>query len=126
MIESFRSSREFVDTIKDFQYSLFHDREGLFARTMSGVMMRTIGTFFRDRGADVPRFHDLPFAQRLQLVLLKSAGWFKCRDDQDRLRAVLGIAGGATTQRVTSTASLIETLSSPYFSLAICKVLDLL
>ncbi|KUJ13955.1 uncharacterized protein LY89DRAFT_753346 [Mollisia scopiformis] len=122
--ESFRSSRKFDDTIKEFRYSLFHDRGGLFVRTASSFMMKVMGMFFRDIGSNVPRFHDLPFAQRLQLILLKSAGRFKCRDDRDRLYVVLGIAGGATTESVSNTASLIGTISSPYFSRIIYSILD--
>jgi hypothetical protein len=108
----FRSSENFRDTIKDFCYSSFHDREGLLTRTLFSVLIRTMGMFFRDIGADVPNFHELPFAHRLHCILLRTSGRFKCHDDRDRLRAVLGIAGGATTGKVTQTASLMETISS--------------
>jgi hypothetical protein len=112
LTDGFRSSENFRDTIQDFCYSSFHDREGLLTRALFSVLMRTMGMFFRDIGSNVPNFHELPFAHRLHCILLRTAGRFKCHDDRDRLRAVLGIAEGATTGKVTQTASLMETISS--------------
>jgi hypothetical protein len=112
LTDGFRSSENFRDTIKEFCYSSFHDRDGVFVKGVFNVLMRTLGMFVRDIGADVSRFHGLPFARRLHLILLKTAGRFKCYDDRDRVYAVLGIAGGATTGKVTQTASLMEHLST--------------
>ena len=124
LTEGFRSSENFRETVKGFCYSSFHDRGGVLAKTMSKLLMNGFGMFFRDIGADVPRFHELSFAQRLHLILLKTSGRFKCFDDRDRLHAVLGIAGGAATGEVTQTASLIETISLPATRHIIWKNLD--
>lgn len=113
LTDGFRSSENFRDTIQDFCYSSFYDRGGVLAITVSKVMTKTFGKFFRDIDGNVPGFHELPFAWRLYLILLKTSGRFKCFDDRDRLHAVLGIAGGAMTGEVTQMASLIEIMSIP-------------
>ena len=108
----FRASKYFLTTIKAYRYSSFYDREGPFTKALFDGMMSTLGLFFRDVSDDVGRFHKQPFAQRLHRILIKTAGRFKCRDDQDRLHAVLGIAGGATTGKVTEMANFVEIIGS--------------
>jgi hypothetical protein len=49
-------------------------------------------------------FHQQSVPQRLHLILFKTAGHYQCRDDRDRLYALLGIANGAKTDEVTATA----------------------
>ena len=74
-------------------------------------MMRILRRFSQDKSLYVADFHEQPFAERLNRILIKSAGSFKCRDDRDRLDAVLGIAGGATA--APSNSPCQEDLSCP-------------
>lgn len=124
--DDFRPIEHFRSTIKDFQYSSFHDKEGEFTKMISNLLMKTMGFFFRDvaEEGEVGRFHELPFAQRLHRILIKTAGRFKCRDDRDRLHAVLGIAGGVSTGKATKMANFVEYLSSHKTSMVIMKQFD--
>ncbi|KAH7246648.1 heterokaryon incompatibility protein-domain-containing protein [Fusarium tricinctum] len=100
----------------DFQsvwYSLFHKYSEMRYDFMPSVhLMMTIGDFRYSSAHDqlspswedphkrinpfLPTnlFHGLRFPKRLQRILLQTSGRFKCRDDRDRLYAVLGIAAG--------------------------------
>ena len=122
--DAFRFSENFRDTIKDFSYSSFHDRRGLLAKTFVNILIKTAGMLAQDGGADVQSFHELPFAHKLHRILLKTSGRFKCHNDRDRLHAVLGIAGGATTERVTQTASFMESISSEVTRQVVSTSLD--
>ncbi|KAH8694427.1 heterokaryon incompatibility protein-domain-containing protein [Ilyonectria robusta] len=108
--EDFRLSQRILATIKDFRYSSFQDR-GTFLAGALGTIRR--------KSTDVPQFHEQPFPQRLHRILLRTSGHFKSGDDRDRLFAVLGIAGGATTVSASRMAKLVETISNPATYLAI-------
>jgi Heterokaryon incompatibility protein (HET) len=122
--DNFRPSEHFLATIKDFRYSHFHDHPQPFAKTLSSFMMRVLRRFCQDKSLFVADFHEQPFAKRLNRILIKSAGSFKCHDDRDRLDAVLGIAGGATMGKVTKMASLVETISSLPFRRIVYKPIN--
>ncbi|KAG7286822.1 hypothetical protein NEMBOFW57_009139 [Staphylotrichum longicolle] len=109
--------------VKDFQYSAFHDRESETTRMVSKGLAKLTGFLFRE-GIPEARFHELSFAGRLQRILLRTAGHFQCRDDQDRLYAVLGIAGGATAGNTTQLADVVRYLSSFSTCTVIAKCMD--
>ncbi|KAK0710523.1 heterokaryon incompatibility protein-domain-containing protein [Apiosordaria backusii] len=57
-------------------------------------------------------FTEQALASRLQSILLRTSGHFKCRDTQDRLYGVLGIAGGSAIGTDRALADVIQTMSS--------------
>lgn len=124
--KDFRSCENFRATIKDFCYSSFHDREGFFTKTFASCIMRVMGMLFRDISDNTTGFHELPFAHRLNYVLLKTAGLFKCHDDRDRLYAVLGIAGSAATGKAAEMANFVKTISTPGTQMTVACQRDLL
>lgn len=104
--------RRLTTLIRDFRYSRFHDREDPLVRKFALGATKLTHLLSRDESILEARFHEQPFAERLQRVLLKTAGDFQCRDDRDKLYAVLGIAGGARTARTTMVAKLVKFMSS--------------
>jgi hypothetical protein len=77
-----------INTIQAFRYSSCQNKP---ARWNEDYQYLSFTSFYEDL---VRPFHKLPFPERLQSILLLTSGRFKCRDDRDRLYAVLGIAGG--------------------------------
>lgn len=112
--EVFRPSQRILATIEDFRYSTFHDRGTFFAESLGTVIRK-----FRETIVQLPEFHEQPFPQRLHRILLRTSGHFKCGDDRDRLFAVLGIAGGATTVSTSVMGQLVEIISNPTIHAAI-------
>ncbi|KAK4040174.1 heterokaryon incompatibility protein-domain-containing protein [Parachaetomium inaequale] len=98
--------------VKQFRYSSFYDREDRSAKVLYAGIRKIMGFMFRDGEEKEAEFHQQPFAGRLQRILLRTAGHFQCRDDRDRLYAVLGIAGGAKTGDVTQMADFVRYISS--------------
>ncbi|KAM5369985.1 hypothetical protein ACJZ2D_008668 [Fusarium nematophilum] len=82
--QDFRPGNRILVTIKDFRYSFLGSRGGPIAE----VFHIFLGLFFPSLCGE-PGFHELPFPKRLRHILLGTAGQFKCRDDRDRLYAVL-------------------------------------
>jgi hypothetical protein len=76
LMYDFMPSIHIMTTIKEFSYSSAHSPSFPFFSTHS--------------------FQRLWFPRRLQEILLRTSGRFRCRDDRDRLYAVLGIAAGVT------------------------------
>jgi hypothetical protein len=98
--------------VHDFRYSSFHDHADPMAKAIHGGMTKVIGALFpKDRTNDI-EFRDQSFAERLQRILLRTAGHFLCRDDRDRLYAVLGIAGGAKMGENKHIADFVRYISS--------------
>jgi hypothetical protein len=122
VLEHFRAVKEMKDgaapmerlgeVVKEFRYSSFHDRGNAGAELISLAMMNIIGFLFPFTKENKANFHKQPFADRLQRILLRTAGHFLCRDDRDRLYAVLGIAGGAKKGDVTYMADFVRYISS--------------
>lgn len=106
------AAQRLTATVNDFRHSPFHDLEGLLPKSLYGGMVKVSGLFGQDAHSNEVQFHDQPFAGRLQRVLLRTAGQFQCRDNRDRLYAVLGIAGGARSGQATAMADLVRYLSS--------------
>ncbi|OAQ62755.1 heterokaryon incompatibility protein (HET) domain-containing protein [Pochonia chlamydosporia 170] len=114
------------NTIRDFRYSSRHDQGRIaFDRTLLDkwvveAMRNMVYIFYPDMYGGVAPFHEQSFAHKLNRILLKTAGLFKCRDERDRLYAILGIATGVTTGEVTRLANLLERLIrySTYWILA--------
>ncbi|EEU48337.1 uncharacterized protein NECHADRAFT_75806 [Fusarium vanettenii 77-13-4] len=117
--KDFRPGNHILSTIRDFRYSFFHVRGGYLAH---GIY-KALGAIHPSLSGG-PRFHELPFPKRLQSILLGTAGQFKCRDDRDRLYAVLGIAGGVTVGPRTKMATLMDKLGSHSTHVILCQHLD--
>lgn len=83
----FMPSIHLMTTIKDFRYSSDQDQ----LSPSWEDRYNAFRTF-----PPTQSFHGLRFPERLQRILLQTSGRFKCRDDRDRLYAVLGIAAGIT------------------------------
>jgi hypothetical protein len=98
--------------VKQFRYSSFYDREYRSERIIYAGIRKVMGFMFRGSEEKEAEFHQQPFAGRLQRILLRTAGHFQCRDDRDRLYAVLGIAGGVKTGEVTQMADFVRYISS--------------
>ncbi|KAK6827899.1 Heterokaryon incompatibility protein 6- OR allele [Apiospora arundinis] len=86
LIKALGPSRRLLDAVRDFRYSYLKEREGPLFKTaygwMSQGLRRLMGDTSKKRTAN---FHEQPFADRLQRVLLRTAGRFRCRDGRDRL-----------------------------------------
>ncbi|KAL2134482.1 hypothetical protein VTI74DRAFT_11665 [Chaetomium olivicolor] len=100
--------------VKDFRHSEFHDREAEpLGKMVATGLLKVVSLAFRTETEEKKvRFHDQSFAARLQRILLRTAGHFQCRDDRDRLYAVMGIAGGARLGKVTQLSDLVRCVSS--------------
>jgi hypothetical protein len=112
MKQDFRASKRFGALTQHFRYSSFHDRQGELVKGFSRGMQKGMKFIFRGESDVEALFHEQGFAQRLQRILIRTAGQFQCRDDRDRLFAVLGIAGGAKAGEATTMANTIEWMSS--------------
>ncbi|KAK8051294.1 heterokaryon incompatibility protein-domain-containing protein [Apiospora rasikravindrae] len=122
--EAFGLSGRLIRAIKDFRYSYSQDRQGpsgkLFVDSLtSGVLKIT-----RDTSRQSAYFHEQPFEHRLQRILLRTAGRFQCRDDRDRLYAILGIAGGVKVGKTTRLANFMDFISSHATKYAIRESLE--
>jgi hypothetical protein len=115
-----------IATVKDFRHSAFHDLEGPLPKLLYSGINKISDSFGQDIHNKQVLFHQQPFAGRLQRVLLKTAGQFQCRDDRDRLYAVLGIAGGAESGHVTKTADFVRYMSSFSTSMTLSHAIDTL
>lgn len=122
--EDFRPSEHFLNMIRNFRYSYYHDHEKFSAQQSPLAVEKLIGPLLRPAPNDVTQFHKQRFAQRLQRILLQTAGRFSCRDDRDRLYAVLSIAGGATIGEVTKMANFIKAISNCSASTMLAQLLD--
>ncbi|KAJ9652086.1 hypothetical protein H2198_008672 [Neophaeococcomyces mojaviensis] len=99
--------------IEDFRYSSFYDQQKVEVKLFHGAMKKLFGLMSDETENDlIERFQKQPFAQRLQQVLLRTAGHFRCRDDQDRLYAVLGISGGSKKGKAVVVSGFMEFISS--------------
>jgi hypothetical protein len=122
VLDHFRDVKEIKDdaapverlgeVVKEFRYSSFHDQENAGAELISSAIMKWMEFLFPYASENKAYFHKQPFPDRLQRILLRTAGQFLCRDDRDRLFAVLGIAGGARKGEVTFTADFVRYISS--------------
>ena len=121
-----RACEHMLATIRDFRYSSFHDRGNPLAKLIAGVMNKTLGAMFRDLDESPAQFHEQSFHQKLNRILIKTSGHFKCREDRDRLYAVLGIVGGGATGKVTKLSNFIETLSSHSTHMVVAQQIDLM
>lgn len=121
----FRPADRFGDMVKFFGYCEFLDRENETAKMCAKGLTYVCRTLFRgDTSLDEQRFHEEAFAQRLQHVLLRTAGRFQCREDKDRLNAVLGIAGGARTGKATLMAGFVRMISSHSTAMIVVKNME--
>ncbi|KAH6949187.1 heterokaryon incompatibility protein-domain-containing protein [Fusarium avenaceum] len=81
----FLPSVHLMMTIEDFRYSSAHDQLSPSWEDPCKGIQSLLSTKL---------FDGLRFPKRLQRILLQTSGRFKCRDDRDRLYAVMGIAAG--------------------------------
>jgi hypothetical protein len=88
----------FCAVFHEFSFSRSKDQPEV-ERISTAVFKAALGSACERVGLDSGMlyhpFHDRAFGARLQRVLLRTAGRFKCRDDCDRLFGVLGIVAGA-------------------------------
>ncbi|KAK3692972.1 heterokaryon incompatibility protein-domain-containing protein [Podospora appendiculata] len=120
----FGPSERIGETIRHFGYSPFHDREGDAAKILSRVLSNVWGQFSNDSSLHEIPFHEEAFVHRLHRVLVKTAGQFQCRDDRDRLYAVLGTAGGAKTGSATMLAGFMGFIGSHATSSILARLMD--
>lgn len=83
----FSPSTYLITTTDAFCYSSAHDQSS----PLCEYRHKRFGLFSSRHS-----FHSLRFPDRVLLILLRTSGRFKCRDDRDRLYAVLGVAAGVT------------------------------
>jgi hypothetical protein len=82
---SFVASMNMIQTIEDFRYSSVHDLQSPACENN----LQTSNPY-----APTYPVRRLEFSERLLRILLRTSGWFQCRDTRDHLHAVLGIAEG--------------------------------
>lgn len=124
--DTIRPCGHMLATIRDFRYCSFHDRGNPIAKLMSKFLMRTVGVVFKDADEGVAQFQEQPFHEKLSRTLMRTAGHFECRDDRDRLYAVLGIAGGGATGDRTKLSNFMDTLNSHSTQMIIAQQMDFL
>ncbi|KAH7303393.1 heterokaryon incompatibility protein-domain-containing protein, partial [Stachybotrys elegans] len=124
--EAFRSTRRFVLAFKDFRYSSLHDHGMTVATSRYVYKVTTVAMSFiwADLEDELRQFHDHPYAHRLQLIMLRTSGYFQCRDEQDRLYAVLGVVGG-TKKGKRAIANTTQLFSSQFLYTAIGIYIDM-
>ena len=107
-------SQTMLAVLKNFRYSSFYDQQSEQLKMGHKLTTTLFGAIFPDSKDDmVSKFQDKPFGNKLQQVLLRTAGHFQCHHEQDRLYAVLGISGGSQKGKtVAAVSSTIEYLSS--------------
>ena len=120
--EESRLSECMLTIIKDFGYSSFYDPQNAMVELVHRATTALFSLMFHVSKDDlINKFQEQSFAQRLQMVLLRTAGRFQCRNDQDRLYAVLGISGGSKKGKAVMVSSFIEYISSHSTHLIICQ-----
>jgi hypothetical protein len=88
-------------------------------------MIKAMGLFIPRASNGVTDLYEQPFAERLYRILLKTAGRFQCRDDRDRLHALFGIAGGATTGETTKIANFVKACSNISGQIIFAQYIDI-
>jgi hypothetical protein len=123
--EAFECGRRFAVTWQEFRYSSFHDH-GLNRNTAqllhkgTTAVMRCLFSRFDDEPTS---FHNRPYSHRLLHMLLRASGYFLCRDERDRLYALLGIVGGVEKGN-RQMANVVEFLSSQQFHTILGLIMD--
>jgi hypothetical protein len=123
--KAFKSGRRFAKMWQEFRHSSFHDH-GLNRDTAQlinkGIMAarRYISPSVDDEPTS---FHERPYSHRLLHVLLRVSGYFHCRDERDRLYAVLGVVGGVEKGK-REMANAAEYLRSQHFHTVIGLGMD--
>lgn len=125
--DKFKGSERFISVQHEFRYSPCYDAKeyrSMLGRLSEGVAKCVTSLVFGKINSDrATSFHERSFPLRLLSVLLKTAGHFECRDDRDRLAAILGIVRG--TKKVPSLfANLIEVMSDRNTYMAIQKTVQ--
>ncbi|KAI1122865.1 heterokaryon incompatibility protein-domain-containing protein [Nemania abortiva] len=114
MLNDWEPPRQMRDTIDEFRYAAIHDRDegGIYQLIYNGwgklIDMLTPSCYIKE----IDFYKQLP-AQRLQRILLRTAGRFKCSDDRDRVYGVLGISRGVVMGETRALADFVKSLSSP-------------
>lgn len=125
-LEEFASSRRFVSIVEQFQtFSLdpptHPDFRILYVILASGVKAFIVSRFGKSDEHRRLQYLGQLYPQRLLRVLLKTAGYFECRDNKDRLVAVLGIVAGIE-EGPSMIAKLIEYISWPSKQIYLMKL----
>lgn len=126
--DGLRSSQRFVSVFHEFRYSSYYEADGAnekLSKMVGSGITAAMGCLLGRAAVSHhrPVFHEQPFPQRLLRVLLKTAGHFECRDDRDRLAAVLGVVGG-TKKAPSLTASFIEKISSHNTHMTLAQAIE--
>ncbi|KAK8079847.1 ankyrin [Apiospora hydei] len=122
--EAFGSSGRLIRAIRDFRYSYIKDRQGPLAKLSADMLSSGIRKITRGTSRRSACFHEQPFEDRLQRILLRTAGRFQCRDDRDRLYAILGIAGGVTIGETNRLARFMDFISNFSTGTVIARSID--
>ena len=113
MVQGSQSAEKFRIVANAFSYSNLEDQPD-HEKSIQRLTGPAVDGFFALLGGtdnEVP-FREQDFGARLQRILLRTAGQFKCCEDRDRFFAVLGIAVGASPGRNTAVRDLVRFISS--------------
>lgn len=112
------------NTIIDLRHAYTDDRLYPLLRVPTNALAKIVTTIFSQEQYDLAYpFHQQSFPQRLHLILFKTAGHFRCRDDRDRLYAVLSIAKGTKTDGITAMAFFAEFIRFSGLVVIYCELL---
>jgi hypothetical protein len=127
MIQGSQSAERFRVVASTFSYSDMEDQpsnEQPFQELIGTSLKGLFNLFGYDVDNNETPFREQDFGARLQRILLRTAGQFRCCEDQDRFFAVLGIAVGARPGRNSQVRDLVRFASSYPTILAIALGLD--
>lgn len=110
-----QAAENFRLVVQDFRFSDWEDQPESHMAIAELLYMITTKVFFLF-GCDIHEnkigFRHQGFPARIERILLRTAGRFKCQEDRDRFFAVFGIAMGSRAERNTKTRDLIRFTSA--------------
>ncbi|KAK0648395.1 heterokaryon incompatibility protein-domain-containing protein [Cercophora newfieldiana] len=120
-------AEQFRVVTKDFRFDVeWEDQpetQGLLARAIFHITSATFAKFGVDVHENKTKFRDQHFPARVERLLLRTAGRFKCQEDRDRLYAIFGVAIGTKAGQNTKTRDFVRYLSAYPTSITLTRTL---
>jgi hypothetical protein len=122
-----RAAEHFRLVTNDFKFSEFDDvpkSQKAIADMVSVCTDTVFASFGTDIHDDKTEFRKQDFHARMERLLLRTAGKFKCHRDRDRFYGVFGIAVGSRAGQLDKTRNFIRSVSSLPTTIALGWLLD--
>ncbi|KAK4447348.1 heterokaryon incompatibility protein-domain-containing protein [Podospora aff. communis PSN243] len=127
ILDKSQAAEQFRTVTKEFKFSEYDDvpeTEKAIGELVGIALNWTFGLFGADVDKNKTQFRKQSFDHRIERLLLRTAGRFKCHDDRDRLYAVLGIAAGSIAGPNTKIRNFIRQLSAFSTASAVSRMLN--